>query len=90
MAGGSTSARGYGHHHRRLRAQLAPLVATGTATCWRCRELIASSEPWDLGHDDEDRRIIRGPEHRGPCNRAAGAAKTNTARAQPLRTSQTW
>jgi hypothetical protein len=30
-----------------------------------------ADEPWDLGHDDHDRSITRGPEHRDRCNRAA-------------------
>lgn len=66
---GSTTARGYGPEHQRLRALWTPLVATGTVTCWRCTELIQPNQPWDLGHADHDRTVYRGPEHRA-CNRA--------------------
>lgn len=65
----TTTQRGYGHDHQQLRKQAARLVATGTARCWRCEQLIDPREPWDLGHDDHDRTIYRGPEHQA-CNRA--------------------
>lgn len=66
---GKTTARGYGAVHQKLRKQLAPKVAGGGIRCWRCGELIRAGERWDLGHDDGDRRIYRGPEH-VKCNRA--------------------
>ena len=68
QARGSRQARGYGTKHVRTRAQWAPIVATGLVKCWRCGDLIGGSEPWDLGHDDQDRSRYRGPEHVG-CNR---------------------
>lgn len=70
-ARGTRQARGYGRDHDRLRRALAPLVDTGRATCWRCGLPIAPGEPWDLGHDDHDRTITRGPEHAYTCNRSA-------------------
>lgn len=84
----------YGHAHRRLRAQLAPLVATGTVICWRCERPITPDPAvrghgWDLGHDD-DAGAYRGPEHAGPCNRSSAAVRGNAARAEPLHTSQEW
>lgn len=78
---GTTTQQGYGSPHQQLRAAWAPHVATGTVTCPRCLEPIASTEPWDLGHN-EDRTSYTGPEHQG-CNRAAGARKANRARANP-------
>lgn len=75
---GSTDARGYGNRHQRLRKQLEPIVRSGQAVCWRCGEKIGADQRWDLGHDDEDRRVYRGPEHalKDDCaaggNRAAG------------------
>ena len=62
--------RGYGAPHRKLRRQLAPIVATGTVRCAGCGELIGAHERWDLGHldggaRDEDQR----PEH-VRCSRA--------------------
>jgi hypothetical protein len=77
----STTARGYGTQHQTLRKEWAPLVEQGGVTCWRCGNLIAPGQAWDLGHDDHDRATYRGPEHRGP-NRAAGARKGNRS---PLR-----
>lgn len=59
----------YGRAHRQLRAQWAPVVATGGVTCWRCTRLIGARERWDLGHDDADPTRYRGPEH-ATCNRA--------------------
>lgn len=76
----TSSQRGYGADHRRRRAEWAPLVQAGTVDCWRCSQPLDPDQPWDLGHDDHDRTLYRGPEHAlrtGPCigNRAAGAAK---------------
>lgn len=76
---GEKTSDAYGREHRALRARLAPIVATGTVKCWRCRQLIKPGEPWDLGHNDERTKIM-GPEHRYarpgcPGNRAAGWRK---------------
>jgi hypothetical protein len=75
------SARGYGKAHRKLRAKWAPIVATGRVVCWRCGHPIGKGEPWDMGHDDLDRRKYKGPEHVA-CNRA-------TAGRSPLRVERT-
>ena len=66
----SSTQRGYGSAHRRLRAQWAPTVATGTVRCWRCGKPISAGQAWDLGHDDDNRDVYRGPEH-ADCNRGA-------------------
>lgn len=68
---GTRQARGYDAAHVAERARWAPKVAAGIVTCWRCGQLIGATEPWDLGHDDNDRTKYRGPEHAGRCNRAA-------------------
>lgn len=94
---GTTTQRGYGAAHQAERARWAPIVARGGVICWRCGEPIRPGQPWDLGHDDNDRTIYRGPEHRGH-NRAAGARKGNKLRglrrrrvkAMNLNTSRTW
>lgn len=78
QARGSRQTRGYDNTHVQLRARWAPQVATGTIHCWRCRELITPDEPWDLGHDDHNRAITRGPEHANRCNRAAAGRKSHT------------
>ena len=64
-----TVARGYGQRHRNLRKMWEPNVAAGTVRCARCGDPIRPGELWDLGHDDHDRSVYSGPEHRA-CNRA--------------------
>jgi hypothetical protein len=39
---------------------------------------------WDLGHDDFDRTIYRGPEHQR-CNRSSAASRGNRARGKRQR-----
>ena len=68
-ARGSREQRGYDHAHRSLRKAFIPEHQAGTLICWRCRQLILPTEPFDLGHDDNDRTIYRGAEHQR-CNRA--------------------
>lgn len=68
-ARGSSTARGYGSEHKAERERWAPLVATGNVKCARCRIHIGTDEPWDLGHEDNDRSRYAGPEH-AACNRA--------------------
>jgi hypothetical protein len=77
---GSTSRRGYGARHQRLRKQWAIRVAEGVVNCARCGGLIAPGEPFDLGHDDQDRSLPVNPEH-VKCNRAtAGRGKHRASR----------
>ena len=65
----------YDWRHRKLRAALAPSVAAGGVTCWRCGKPIKPGERWDLGHDDDDPTRYRGPEclrcNRGTSGRRA-------------------
>lgn len=77
---GTRQQRGYDADHVGLRAALAPQVASGTVICWRCAQRIRIGEAWDLGHDDNDRTIYRGPEHAGPCNRAAAGRASHQNR----------
>ncbi len=76
----TTTERGYGAAHQRLRGRWAPKVAAGLVNCWRCGKPIAPDDEWDLGHDDEDRSITRGPECL-PCNR--GTASRRPSRTRP-------
>ena len=69
----------YGPEYRKVRAQWAPMVAQGQVTCWRCGEFIPVGAAWDLGHDDGNAGVIRGPEH-ARCNRGAAARKVNAMR----------
>lgn len=68
----STTERGYGAEHQRLRRVWLARVGTGLVRCARCRRFIEPGSPWDLGHDDSDRSRWTGPEHRA-CNRATAA-----------------
>jgi hypothetical protein len=77
---GGTVARGYGAAHRKERQRWVPIVERGEATCWRCGKPIIPGTAWDLGHDDHDRRIYRGPEHASQCNRRAGSKKAAAQR----------
>lgn len=74
----------YGYQHRKLRDQIKTQVDAGQTHCWRCLKRIDPSQPWDLGHDDDNPTIYRGPEHVA-CNR--------NLRAQPqtlVDTSRQW
>ena len=74
---GAPETRGYDAQHRATRrAWQARLDAGERVTCWRCGEVIERDDEWDLGHDDHDRTVTRGPEHARRCNRsAAGRAR---------------
>lgn len=81
-----TAARGYGAAHQRKRAKVKRTVDSGDAYCWRCGGWLDPTQPWDLGHDDHDRSIYRGPEHIA-CNRATNGRSTT----RPVRvTSREW
>lgn len=71
---GTTTQRGYGVQHRRLRTWWAPVVASGTVNCWRCGQPIPPGTTWHLGHTD-DRTAWVGPEH-AKCSTADGGRKT--------------
>ena len=74
----TTAERGYGTEHRRLRKQVAKVVAAGRASCWRCGQPIHPGAHWDLGHSDsigaKTFGVYKGPEHR-TCSRSAGGWK---------------
>ena len=59
----TTTERGYGNEHKKLRAKVKLEVDAGKAYCWRCGEKISPNEGFDLGHDDNDRTKYMGPEH---------------------------
>jgi formate-dependent nitrite reductase cytochrome c552 subunit len=82
---GNTTARGYGNTHQQLRKRVAKQIAAGTAVCWRCGQPVLPWMLWDLGHDDYDRSIWRGPEHRH-CNRSAAATRNNRLRGKRSKT----
>ena len=86
----STTAKGYGWLHQRLRAHL---IATYSPTdpCWRCGlPLGPFPQLLDLGHVDGDKRRYMGLEHRR-CSRSAGAKLGNQLRRRaPRPTSRRW
>lgn len=71
---GTAHQRGYNSAYRVARKKLKPAVEAGTTQCWRCGNLIHPNTEWHLGHDDNDRSIIRGPEH-PHCNTSAAGKK---------------
>ena len=70
---GTKTERGYGKEFQAERKMWVRMVATGEVNCWRCLKPILPGGEFHLGHDD-NRSIIRGPEH-PLCNlSAAGKA----------------
>lgn len=67
----STTARGYGTEHQKLRAKLLPL-AYGKP-CTRCGKPMLQGQPLHFDHTD-DRTGYLGFAH-ASCNRRAGARK---------------
>lgn len=84
---GSTTRGGWGAKHQALRKAYKERMEQGeTFVCWRCGGPVNPALPWDLGHDDVDRTITRGPEHRGrECPRGGNRATYRRRRAQPRR-----
>jgi KaiC/GvpD/RAD55 family RecA-like ATPase len=78
-----TDSQRYGHEHKQLRKRWATMVEAGQATCWRCGQPIHPRAAWDLGHDDTNPTMHRGPEHRR-CNRGAAATIGNRTRVARL------
>lgn len=75
---GSTTARGYGSAHQRLRAAWVARMARGEVVhCARCGVRLTAGTPFDLGHT-EDRTGYTGPEH-ATCNRSEGGTRGNAA-----------
>lgn len=71
---GTAHQRGYGIRHQSLRGSFQGAINGGLIDCWRCGQPIRPGDDWDLGHDDDDRTITRGPEH-AYCNRSAAGRK---------------
>jgi hypothetical protein len=74
----TTTERGYGNEHQRLKDKWRPVVDRGDAYCaqpicvMRTR-WIPPGTPWALGHTD-DRTAYLGPTH-ARCNQLDGASK---------------
>ena len=59
---GTKRERGYGKEFQAERRVWVRMVAEGVVSCWRCLKPIPPGGDFHLGHDDNDRSIIRGPE----------------------------
>ena len=65
----TTTSKGYGAGHQRLRRSWAVQVAAGGVDCAKCQQPIRPGQRWDLGHIPGSGGLLyRGPEHR-ECNR---------------------
>lgn len=87
----TTTTRGYGIRHQRLRAAWAAKVRHGDVACARCGDLIEPDEGFDLDHDDNDRTQYLGPSHIR-CNRATARHRVEREHGSPLvaHTSRDW
>ena len=72
----TTLGRTASQHTAESRAWKRKVAAGEPVTCWRCREPITDPLDLDLGHDDYDRSIVRGPEH-ASCNRSAAGKSSH-------------
>lgn len=71
---GTPFERGYDWRHKRERARWQVRIDAGqTVRCWRCTTPI-TGHSWDLGHDDHDRSVTRGPECI-KCNRSTATRR---------------
>lgn len=64
---GSTTERGYGNEHQKLRRTWTELITSGNSACSRCHQPIMPTDSWDLDHTP-DRTSYLGPSH-AACNR---------------------
>jgi hypothetical protein len=72
---GSSTARGYGSRHKRLRSEWQARIDSGkNVYCWRCKTKRITGTHWHLGHNDTDRRMYMGPEC-VPCNTATSGRR---------------
>lgn len=74
QARGSSTQRGYGYTHTKLRAAYQRRMNAGEQfNCWRCSKPIDPTA-WDLGHNDQYRTEYAGPECM-TCNRGTAARR---------------
>lgn len=69
-ARGTRQERGYdAEYDRRRQSDLNAYARGDLLTCWRCGYAVLPTE-YSLGHCDDDRTVIHGPEHLRKCNLA--------------------
>lgn len=70
QARGTRQQRGYDADYDRQRLDLwVRLLAGEVFHCWRCGRVVMPHD-FSLGHCDDDRSVIHGPEHLVACNLA--------------------
>jgi hypothetical protein len=75
----TTTARGYGWTHQKIRAAMLATLVPGSP-CPRCSQpMWPGLQALDLGHADGDKTRYTGLEH-AACNRRAGAKYGNQLR----------
>lgn len=62
-ARGTAAARGYGSSFQAQRREHLEEHQHRDLTCWRCGQPIPQGSTFHLGHDDDNRDVLRGPEH---------------------------
>jgi hypothetical protein len=82
----STTARGYGTQHQRLREKWRPKVEAGGVACGYCGLLIAPGTAWHLGHPNDRKDLPPTPWHR-KCNTTFAATVTKRRRTQERKAS---
>jgi hypothetical protein len=87
----STTARGYGWQHQKLRAQLIASY-NPASPCWRCGFALGPvPQLLVLGHVDGDKSRYAGLEHRWCSNASGGRLARRGPRPQPPSPrSRTW
>ena len=69
-ARGTRQQRGYdAEYDAQRKADMTRLARGEVLTCWRCDDVILPHD-YSLGHCDDDRSVIHGPEHLRKCNLA--------------------
>jgi hypothetical protein len=81
----SSAERGYGGDHQRRRRVVAKAVSAGRAICVRCGRPILPGQAWDLGHNDLDRSLYSGPEHRFAKDCPAGGNRATNRKGRANR-----
>ena len=90
---GTTTQRGLGRDHQKLRASWKPYVEAGMVQCHAVECLMSSrwitpGSTWHLGHTP-DRTGWTGPEH-AKCNTHEGAVRGNRQRPNTRKQSRRW
>jgi len=69
-ARGTKQQRGYdAEYDARRKADVHAMQTGAVLTCWRCNTVVLPHD-YSLGHCDDERTVIHGPEHLRRCNLA--------------------